>query len=232
MNVMVTRLILFLWVLLCQSMHAFHQEEYFLRGNVYASKSEWQKALDEYEHISNKSAIVLHNMAVCLYELQEFDRAHLCWRAALRIADRSHYMQIAGCLNQKFHDDSNVSFFAWLSAGYSLFCFQILMLLFWYLGMICMIFCKRYRIVLAIGCGVLLLLTACCMYSKYYDQYSYALIREQDQMIFSGPSYHYSNHGMVGKGSLVRVIEQRDDWYRITAGDISGWISASHIECR
>lgn len=215
-----------------QTVHTFHQEEYFLRGNTYAKNNEWEKAVAEYEHISHKSGIVLHNIAVCLYALGQFDRAHLCWYAALRITDRSHYKQIAACLYEKFQDTSHISFFKWLSAGFSLFFLQVLMVLFWYLGMICMFFCKKYRNLYRLFFSILILLTVGCLYSKIDDQYPYALVQEENQTLFSGPSYHYNGHGSVKKGSFVRIVERYNDWCFIKSNTASGWISASKIECR
>jgi tetratricopeptide (TPR) repeat protein len=221
---------------------AGNDEEFFLRGNNYYEKHDYDNALQAYDMISKKGRAVLYNMGNCLCQKGDYSQALVYWSRAEVGATPQECALIAGnkeYVLKKIGKSSDQSFVkkikAFFNAGipyFSLFFLQLFFLLCWYL----FVFSadkKKSRVIKALlTCLFGMIMIIAAILGVYYIQRSThgAIVTKKDALLFAGPDKGFHALSPVAYAETVIVKETRPGWHKIRYADIIGWVEADVIQ--
>lgn len=219
-------------------------EEVFLKANDFFVKNKYQEALDLYKIIENKGPLTFYNIGICNFKLNNYFDAILNFERAKRGASFALHKD----LNQKIlflqkklgKESNNKNYSSLLNAffdftdSFSTFSFQVIFALFWFLLALGCIFLKKikksFRKIILLINVIIILVSGCFLFAKYYFKSHPAALIKRNTAIFSGPNSGYYKLAEGKFAELVNVCGLNGDWRKIKYNGIIGWVEAQNLE--
>lgn len=217
-----------------------YYQELFLRANKQYKEREYEKALEAYTSMPDKSPAVWYNSGNCLYHLGKYVDALVAFKRAQNGALKSQRKVIDYNIDRTLDalGISRVSIsytqqvYAYISralTAISLLFLQLLFLFFLYIFVLCLRYMYGSKKWLRVGSVVLLSsLTVLCGMAlgiKYHDtRYMHGIVIHKSGSIFVGPDKKYDASGTVALGDELTILEKRAEWYKVKKGNLSGWV--------
>ena len=213
-------------------------QETFLQANNCYKNKEYKKAFDLYNTISHKGCSTWYNMGNCAFKMNKHINSLVCWRKAQHNATSRELQNIEKNINIAYHMLGRMPehtgfnrFVRTMLNRFSLFSWQILFLLFWFIFFIIVFLVKRYRRSLLVLLLPLNIVFGSAVVKKHWLQrYPRAIVVAKSSFAFTGPDVKYHHVGSVAIADEVTVLQQRDGWYKVQAKRFVGWVTADTIE--
>lgn len=218
------------------ALYATSNQEYYLRGNKLYEEGAYQDALTNYERIEKKGNGLWHNMGNCCYYLERYDDARVYWHRAQRSASYDDYCALAtniALLDAPVANNVQTAYESWIfwvrarTASVSLLFMQLLTLCIWFLLFFALR--RRWHAVLIIA---LIVMSIVCIWLSIDMQQQrcqrYAITKDATPM-YVGPNDSYHEQGSVPHARSVRIIDERDGWYKIAHKKLAGWVQADKL---
>lgn len=209
-------------------------QEKFLMANKLYNEGNFADAFNTYDCMAFKGFEILFNMGNSLYKLNKYSYAIAYWTKARKYASFEDFSKVENNIDQaykKLEREKKYSLFGkiikfsvrYLSL-FSLFMLQLIFLISWYL--IVLIWKKliaKHHVILVL-LFVINGFTFSCILIKYFSQTKkYAIIVEQSK-IFAGPDKTYHTLGIIDLTNEVKIIENKNQWTKISANNLVGWV--------
>ena len=212
-------------------------EETFLQANRCYQNKKIEKALDLYNSIEHKGSATWHNMGNCAFKLNKYVDALVYWRRAQRNATtkelddiRKNIDVVGQILGRSIEQSSFWNFVDGILNRFSLFAFQLFFLFAWFGLFVGFWFFKKKRFLLVILLPINLLFGTATVLKHRAQSNPPAIIKESSASLFAGPDKNYHVVGNLNLADEVRVVEQRQDWCKVKADCLVGWVLADKLE--
>jgi len=224
-------------------MHGVYYQEVFLQANKLYKEREYEKALEAYASLPNKSTAVWYNTGNGLYHLGNYIEALVAFKRAERDATSMQRQAIEHNIHQVrealdippavvSYAQRLYEFFTRPLGIVSLLFLQIMFLLLLYCTFFCMrrmFRSKKYGICfvwltgLTFWCGISLGIKA------YDTRYERGIVIQQQGTMFVGPDKKYDASGTIMLADELIILEKRAEWYKVKKGKLFGWVPAEFI---
>jgi tetratricopeptide (TPR) repeat protein len=232
------------------SMHASENQatrvsyqEIFLQGNKEYKAGNYEKALQAYTSIPDKSAAVWYNSGNCFYHLGNYIQALVAFKRAQREATSSLRVCIDSNITQTYdalgvHNQTARSYmqrvYAYIQSSISLrmlFWLQLLFLIILYAVLVSIWYVRRSALYLTIVSilGCLILLIGITIGIRYHTMYYRHGIVVQQGSLYVGPDKKYDAAGPVVPADEITILEKRPEWYKVKKEKTVGWIPAELV---
>lgn len=233
--------ILYCSVLLwCVSYINAQPQEQFLHANYMYNAGDYQAAFDVYNAIPNKGRAVWYNMGNCAYKNKNYLDALIYWTRAERCATWSEYVDIQtnkahahhilGIPQPKKHIFESYQWCAlpWYWSWFFIqsICVIIAMVLFvlWSRSV------YRWQRISLLCMYILLCLGGYHLYRWYQIQHAqYAYVSDKSTNVYNRPDIRSHERGKLSYISKVCILEQLDDWSKIKAHGVTGWVQTTSL---
>jgi tetratricopeptide repeat protein/SH3 domain-containing protein len=229
------------FVVVCASLYAGSEEEFFLRGNKYYEQGDYDNALSAYENVRTKGRAVLYNMGNCYYQKNDYSQALVYWSRAQQGAtatelamithNKEYALKKVGKSYKSTFVDSMMSWFDVISPYFSLFFLQFIFLLVWYFFIFSAhTYGRTKKIILILLCVVLCILAT--VLGIYYITSSTmrGIVTKKQSALYSGPDKGFHVLAPVECAECVVVKDAREGWYKIRYAGMIGWVEADVIQ--
>lgn len=231
---------------LYQMLGAMSDQELLLQGKTYFFEGDFNKALLCYEQISQKNSIVWLNMGNCYFNEKNNIKALLCWKRAEKHATFSQLGKLFESENKvcellNCHQDSFfIQLFHRITWGFSLIKMQIILLMLlillvclWYQSFVkkssfLFISCKKKNILV-----LLFLICSMCviiMLKVKHVSKKQAVIMQSKVAVHVGPETTFAQKILLSMGTVVEIVDEKNDMIKIIYPQGSGWILADRVE--
>jgi len=236
---MYKKIILFFIIFLGITCVASKQEEMFLTANNLYKNKEYKKALDLYKKIEKPGPVTYYNMGNCEYNMGNYVSAIVAWSRAKKGSSWSKRQDINYNIiiaHDKLGSSYEVTFWQEIKefvCSYSLFFWQVLFLLFWFLFFAFLMFLKKEQnlrmlwLFLALSGGFIFAGTLLIKYQSI--QYKIAIVIQAGSL-FAGPNEKYHQIGNLSVADEVIVQKSDKNWYKIDRNGVVGWVNANQVE--
>lgn len=203
----------------------------FDTAHHYYQDGDYQKALQTYQQISDKTSAVWNNMANAAYQSDDRLHAQLYWLRAQK--NSSQAMATLVYHNQEVAQiPSTAGYIQQLSVSFTPLFFQIL---FFCLFSVFLIIVARYirqkKYVLITMLSLISIASGTLTYQIYQEHNNkYGLIMTDSAIVYVGPGTFYHPLDKITQGTKVLVCEQKNGWEKVVWKNKTGWISTSDIE--
>lgn len=231
-----------LFVMLCSLyVSAGTIQEKFLQANAAYQEGRVRQALALYDSIEPKGTAVYYNMGNCYFRLGDYPSAVLFWMRAQKNASWRDFSTLENEIDYAYtllsipRENSFVSRIALFVMRVSSLCsFLVLQMLFlmcwitlcWYLPSLYTR--KRYWLLCVWFIGVVCLVLV--MYAKHFSRIPYAIVTKNSISVYAGPGHDYAPLTEAKMMDLVRIVEQRDKWYKVYVRRCGyGWVDGTEI---
>jgi tetratricopeptide (TPR) repeat protein len=232
----------------CCAQEGIGREELFASGNNYYEAGEYEKAVESYSGIvrsGESSAAVYYNLAGAYFKMGDLGRAILNYERALNMDPRdadikANYRFAKSMITGKPVPDKG--FWSWRPVKlYSKeFTVNEMIIMtsaaFFVLFTVCAAVviskrAKRSLISLAAVIGVFIILSSMVISNKIGQMNSYAVVVAPQAEALFGPFYTATKFFTLYEGNDVRVLSEKDDWYKVRRSDgKTGWVKSSGVE--
>lgn len=220
--------------------YGVNYQELFLRANKLYKEREYEKALQAYTSMPEKSSAVWYNSGNCLYHLGKYVDALVAFKRAQNGASKLQRKAIDYNIERTLdalgiphlsvpYTQQIYAYFLRILATIPLLFLQLLFLFFLYATVVCLHYMDRSRKWLRVG-GVLFLssftlLCGMALAVKYYDaRYEHGIVIQKSGSIFVGPDKKYDVSGALMLGDELVILEKRTEWYKVKKGNLFGWV--------
>lgn len=225
--------------------HGAPYQELFLRANKLYKERAYEKALQAYTSMPDKSSAVWYNSGNCLYHLGKYTDALVAFKRAQRGASRVQRKAIDQNIERTFealgisrasvpYTQQIYAYFSRALATVPLLFLQLLFLFFLYGAFLCMR--RRYGVKKSAHVTIVVCLisfTVLCgmaLAVKYHDTwYAHGIVIQKQGSIFVGPDKKYDVSGAVALADELTILEKRAEWYKVKKGNLSGWVPAEIV---
>lgn len=233
------------------SLNALSQEEssaVFLEANKLYKDGSFEKALELYQKIPNKSAYLNYNIGNCYFKLKKYGYALLHWRRAENdwsIFNREELLDNISMLKEKVFGHqptqknpimkalSKVRYF-WLSVLRSVpaIVLQIILLILWIFLFIYIRFLyrkrKKFIIVTLFALIALFGILLVVRYSIHCQ--NNGIVINTQALLRSGPGNTFQVITPISEAEEVVIKLESSDYYKIKRMDQIGWVQRDNIE--
>ncbi len=226
-----------LFIFLCLGMQASKNQELFLQANNAYLKSEFGQALTLYEQITNKGPAVWFNMANIQLIQENYLDALIYYKRAKKgamLQTLQDVEKIVVDLQKKLniHEQKNWygkirdSLFE-LVGLLPLLPLQLVCLLCALLFALSIILWRKKH--LSILFGIIFLCSGLLLSIKSTGSARITAIIKKQTDVFVGPRRKFHSIANLTPGSQVTIKKRSDDWHKIKAPGLSGWVTADTI---
>lgn len=221
----------------------------FVRANEYYKKSEYEKAIIEYEKALNKgyaSGLLYYNLGNAYYKTGRLGKAILNYDRAgtliPRDADLAANQRFAGSSIKAGLIPEKKGVFAWgplnsyiNNFSVNEFCYiasgaYILIILFLTVVIIRKKLSAR-QLTIIIFLGIIVLFNAGIIYYKAGQISRGAIVIERDSEVLFGPFDSATKFFTLQEGMNVEVLNEKDDWRKVRRSDgKTGWVKKQAVE--
>ncbi len=239
---------IFLFLIFFVSIFSAHAQSsepsLFEQANLSYRAGKYEQALELYNKIPEKTAVLYYNMGNCAYKLKKTGYALLHWRRAERdwglcnraeLLDNILFLKLAR-INGEVHTHhfvmNKMAIWAYsLIKAMPVLFFQLIFLMLWLLLFLFIrpLYKKRYTVILA-------LLTMCSVASGLLLAFKYNFMNRQyavivkDIALTSGPGENFTTLGQLAQATEVVVQKQSGTFYKVKHKLQSGWVSKDGLE--
>lgn len=212
--------------------------ELFTRACAALERSDFQEALQTYREIAHKTGTVWYNMARAALAEQSYSDALLYALRAQRYGDASVYnasvnfcQEQADCLGTSKGDMRGKLFCygVWLNKIMQPFFWQLFFLLAWYFLWLFLFGVSRVSSIFYACIFIALFILAFPVTVGFMVDRRECLVTENACMIFNGPHPSLYKVGEMPKNTKLVILQERNGWYKISAGDIIGWVERDAV---
>lgn len=213
----------------------------FIKANNYYNEGKYQEAINLYETIKNKDSSVLFNLGNSYYKLTNYMEAIGYWKKFQKktasvydfsLADHNislalKKMNISIELNLY---DKFCNYLIKYSLYFNVLYLQIIFLIFWYL----IIFYNMGLLNFKKNIVIFLFILEAIIFIFIYINYSFhftktALIKNENTILYAGPSEEYHELKTINKAQEVKIISQVADWFKIYYDHNSSWLKRDDL---
>jgi len=216
-------------------------QETILRGHKLYEQGEIKKALEQYNSIEKKGTATWQNIGNCHYKLGNHLDALISWKRAARTAPWRELPLIYGNIDRAYktleiEPASPVMhvverFVQRTLSLFSLYGWQMLFLLAWALLLACVAYLARNgRYGMLSSLTVVVCVFAVALYIKYdLQMVEHGIVVEKDLIVYAGPDKALHEMGTLNRAQELVVCDQQEQWIKISATDLDGWVPADSI---
>lgn len=235
------RIVIWLIALGC-GMITHADESRFLQANKLYADKRYQEARETYEAIIPRNSVTWFNLGCCWYQQENFSQAVLAWSRAQRGASPAVYCAAQDAIKMLCAQQNSVldvsagSLLRGALVATPVLFWQILFLLLWW-GAALVIFARLCAISWV---GILMIMLSIAvsgllLHKRVSYEGDYAVVMEHDSIMRAGPGleYHFLTKNSPQAPlylSVVRLLEEREQWCLIRAQETAGWIECAKIE--
>lgn len=208
----------------------------FDQAHALFVQKDFDKALDAYQHISQRTGPVHYNMAQTAFAKQDYAHALVYALRAAKYGNLNVYISAQNLLQQLKQQGygSDINFLKYNALKVlkivPMYVWQLLVLLLWFL-LVWLLFFRGLHISLSlIALSIVLLFAAVPVMIGYYTETNQAVVVADSVEIFNGPNSALYTIGDLQKGSLITVLEKKKQWIKISHAETVGWIKQSSVE--
>ncbi len=223
-----------LFIFLCFGLQASKNQELFLQANNAYLKSDFDQALTLYEQITNKGPAVWFNMANIQAIKENYLDALVYYKRAKKgamLQTLQDVEKIVIGLQKKLniHEQKNWygkirnSLFE-LVGLLPLLPLQLVCLLCAFLFALAIICWRKKHLYILFG--IIFLCSGILLSVKSISSTRITAIIKKQTDVFVGPRRKFHSIANLTPGSQVRIKKRSDDWYKIEATGLSGWVTA------
>lgn len=226
--------------LIIHSAQTQNNEELFLQGNQAYVQGDFLQAINLYNAIENKGAIVWYNLGNSWYRIENYVQALLCWAKANKYGAAAIRSAVAHNA-QRAHehlgitDDRTPLQFIGAKIESALmripvFVLQVLFLTALYVFVFCYIFLGRKQNVLLLFL-LMVFLGFLLLFVMHVNNRQHALIVQPKTTIYAGMDKQFSQVGTLNAGQEIILLEQKENgWSKIACGLVRGWVNSESLE--
>ncbi|MFA5074551.1 MAG: hypothetical protein WC436_00415 [Candidatus Babeliales bacterium] len=231
-------------------------QELFLSANSCYKQSDFEKAYDLYQQISEKNAFVNYNLGNCAYKLNKFGYALLHWRRAQKdwgIFNQQELLDNIYLLKQKLaeptsdkldfsskniFDKNNINFYRYKSILVSIFTYipiiylQLIFLLLWFfLFLYVRRLYRAKRKFLIVILFSLIAISGILLIVRYSLEHKHrGIVVEKKSALLSGPDKNFQQLSILPQASEFIIYKESDGYYKIKFCKQIGWIDKKEVE--
>lgn len=231
----------FLGLLLASFVCAAHQEETFLRANQLYDQKEYDKALQEYQALTDKGSTVWYNMGNCAFQVGHYMQALAYYKCAqkdaigLLRADVLHNIDVVE--NKLGHTHIQTRTQRWLQyiqAWVMVVPWLLLQLLVLSILLVVFLVLKNWRVrkrygVLTVFLVLSIVFTSVLLLKYNHDVSRVGIVVHPQVIVRAGPDKNYPAVSTMNEATEVTVEEMRVLWYKVTYNTNVGWVSSDDI---
>ena len=217
------------------------QQPLFAHAHELFSQEKYQDAFNVYQRVQDKEFAVYYNMGLCCLRQNKKTEALLFFKRAEQKA--TSYKELT--LIQELLD-LNAGIDAQAKGWYeqlAIFCKKVILATpiiifqgFILLGLLLLIICWYMRWYKKNKMGWILFLIFWLIF--YYTwlcrldfmQQKYAVVMKEVVPVFSGPNTSFYKKADITESQLVKITDQRDNYYKIKLDRLVGWVEDNSIE--
>jgi hypothetical protein len=223
----------FLIVSFACALFGVHSEESFLQGNELFAEGNFKGAIESYETVENPSSLVLMNIGVAHFNLEEYAQARLFFVRAyaagtmkLRKKINRYQEQIDNRLEISVKKTKADQVEEWLQA------IPLSVIQLWILICFGLLFYGLYRKkggAFQLFVSIFLLLASTFwLYDFKKSQQKEAVVMNKTDL-YAGPERSFLKKNVVFLGTVVLVLDQQKDMTEITVDKQRGWVSSDDL---
>jgi len=217
------------------------QQKLFVRGNELFEQAHYQDAFNVYERIIDKGFIVFYNMGLCCLRQGKKAETILCMKRAEKQASTyKEFTLVENVLH--FDENKEVIGMSWYQqiTVFLKKCILIIpillmqLIVLWSLiFLIVLWYCRWYK---KYPKKSVLFLILWCMfyyivsYKINFMQQKYGVVMEASIPVYAGPDESFYKKSDLNQSDLVAIIDQHNEYYKITLDKNIGWIDRKAIE--
>ena len=216
-----------------------NQELYLQANNEYLQRN-FDKALILYDQIASKGPAVWHNMGNSSYQLGNYLDALIYYQRAKKGAMLSTLQELEKVIEQaqqQLQVIQQKSWFKKVSESFSqlagllpllplqLLCLLVAFLLAW--AVFRYIKTRKYNVIIIVLISLIISLILLFIKNRAYTVQNGILV--QEATIFVGPQKTFHSLGSITPGYFVSIKKIHNNWYKIKANNLSGWVPADTI---
>jgi len=225
--------------------------ESFERANQFYKDGKFDKAMELYKQIPDKSSYVNYNLGNCAYKLNDYGFALLYWRRAEKnwgFFNRGELLENVMLLKEKMVELSGATvkkhnvislFFiksknilsSW-TRTMPLFILQFLFLLLWLFLFVYLRFLykKRRKHTIAALFSLIAFFGIILVVRYSFESKIYGIVVEKQAPVLSGPGKTFQTIMQIYQAEEVVIKKESGDYYKIKALKSAGWIDKKYVE--
>ena len=235
---------------LTQESNVEHEQELFETANNLYRKGLFEKSMQMYKQIKEKSAYTNYNLGNCAYNLEQYGWALLYWRRAERkwgIFNKSELLDNISLIKEKIQSMSDLAsekgplnvFFKIKSMIISLvrstpiLPIQLVFLILWlFLFIFIRFLYKKKKKVAVSTLFALIAFFGIILVARYsIDSRMYAVVvSTQKANLLSGPGNTFQTIMQLNPAQEVIIKKDSKEYYKVKAVNRTGWISKRNVE--
>jgi len=235
---------IFLTVLLCfvtQINYTQDQQKLFSRGNELFLQRKYQDAFNVYERITDKGFVVFYNMGICGLRQNKKSETILCMkRAEKQAASYKEFSLVDEVL--EFNEKQEIIDKSWSEKittvcrksmlALSMLVMQLIVLL----GLIFLIviwyrrFYVQHKKTSALFVMLWFVLYFILSYKINFMQKKYGVVMEASIPVLAGPDDGFYKQADLQESTLIAIIGQQNQYYKVALDKHIGWIHSQNIE--
>jgi tetratricopeptide (TPR) repeat protein len=211
-----------------------HPEESFLQGNELFAKGEFKGAIELYEKVENPSSLLLMNIGVAHFNLEEYAQARLFFVRAYNVGTMKIRKKINGyqeLINSRLEVSKEKTkadrVEEWLQA------IPLSVIQLWILICFGLLFYGLYRkkggAFQSFVCAFLFLGSAFWLYHFKQDQQKEAVIMNKTDL-YAGPERSFLKKNVISLGTVVCVLDKQKGMTEITLAKQRGWVFSEDLK--
>ena len=223
-----------------------NSQDLFSKANQAYKQSEFEKAYELYQKVTEKSAYVNYNLGNCAYKLEKYGYAMLYWKRAEQdwgFWNRQELLDNIYLLKKKLNGSSKVedrfaffykskSFFVSIVRNVPIFYLQLLFLIFWvflFLYIRRLYKSKRKFLIILLFSFVALFGTLLVIKYSLENRVHGVVVNPKTQLL-SGPGRSFQEIGVLPQASEFIINRESDGFYKIKFYKQIGWISKKDVQ--
>lgn len=224
---------IYLCIMFLCTTNCARSEDLFEQAHKLYCQEAYAQALQAYEQIEPKNAVIFYNMGNAAYCAQDYVAAYLYWlraqtygNATVYAAATKNMMQL---VSQGLIAPMNVIYLwiRWLTKYIMIYMWQLLFLLAWY-AIYFLLYKKKLRSCYVIV-SILVLICSAIPITVVYHAGRLMGVSLQDVALYNGPNRSYYQIGQLSKGKLVLIKQVHESWLQVEADGQLGWVEKAPI---
>lgn len=214
-------------------LQAVHSEEMFLEGNQHFVAAQFSEAVASYKQVVNPSSVVLMNMGIAYFNMEDYAQARLAFVQAQKNSEGSLYRQISRCQREldaklgfeeeRKYQDLLIDIVHFIP----IFLLQLWVILCFLLILYC-IFRKKSGTFQAIFYILFLFGSSVWLYRYRLSQNKVAVIMTNTDL-HAGPDLLFLKKNVIPLGKVFRVVREGKDMVQIITDEQQGWVSSQNL---
>ncbi|MBP9764960.1 SH3 domain-containing protein [Candidatus Babeliales bacterium] len=230
---------------LCSTLiHTSSDPIIFRKAQQSFIEGHWQEALDLYSSLTHKDSVVWQNMGNSCFNLQQYPHALLYWKRSYK--DAGFSIQRVKALLAAEHQVYKKLNLPDLPVWYDWLMILVTCIPIWLVYiiiMLCLLFLLKFMLHYwrwhelaasqrkkTVCIMMVLAIMGMIWYGHKWVFQHKAIVVKSDTFVYAGPEQTFHIVSKVGLGTVVRILEQTENMYKVTTDTTSGWLEHKNVQ--